>query len=173
MKKSWLSIGVCMLFLLGCGSSFVKDGKGNSNPDVHSYIADTENNRVLVKDCFYALDEDTTIMEEDGSKLSGEDLEIGMKVMAWSNGIAAESYPCQTKAVKLIVMNDGDSKKEQKAVQAILALADSLYEKPIILLDGKTSSDGNGFEAVLRVFHETDEEVNIYYDFKTEQASIH
>ena len=172
LRKSLLWVGLSILILVGCSNEQVTDGKVEPDPDAEAYIAEIEDDRALVETCYYTIEDDTELVKQGGSEISSADLQVGMKVQVWSNGVAAESYPCQTKAVKLIVLTNDDSKKEQEAVRAIMELASSQYEKPIILLESLVTEDKNGFEATLQVLHETDEEVKVYYDFKTKQATI-
>lgn len=108
--------------LAGCGDSATNRDIQTSTPDIMGLIYSIEGETILVvegiEDVNISQDEwhgkpailfeitaVTMIESEEGEKLAFSDLHIGQKVQVWSYGPIMESYPMQTKAKKIRLVN--------------------------------------------------------------------
>jgi hypothetical protein len=158
----WLIVVVGMLFIAGC--------QEESPAATHQgYIADFENNRILVGDIYFSI-ADAKIVTDSGEKLKHSDLNVGKQVTIEFDGMVAESYPAQAGADKVIVVMNDDSKKTEEAVKAIVQFAEKKYGKPIIILSSDFINDSH-FRLDIRVFSEEDP-LHFQYDYATKSISL-
>lgn len=158
----WLILVVGMLFFAGC--------QEKAPAATHQgFIADLENNRILVGDIYFSI-ADAKIVTNRGEPFKHSDLKVGKQVTIEFDGIVAESYPAQAVADKVIVMTNGDSKKAEVAVRAIVQFAEKQYGKPIIILSSALL-DNSLFRLEIRVFSE-EEPLHFLYDYDTKNVSL-
>lgn len=136
-KKGFIGFAF-LLLLAGCGTAKDTTSGDGSNKDsgddvtdqtnyresepmfITDLLTEGENQRILIKDIIYGLDEKSEIVNDKGEKLSFEDLELGMRVVPESTGMILESYPGQTGAKKIVVLTDDESKAESDVVRQIV-----------------------------------------------------
>lgn len=157
----WLIV-VGMLFIAGC--------QEESPAATHQgYIADFENNRILVGDIYFSI-ADAKIVTDTDENLRHTDLKVGKQVTIEFDGMVAESYPAQAGADKVIVMRNDDSKKAEEAVRAIVQFAEKKYGKPIIILSSDFVNDSH-FRLEIRVFSE-ENPLHFQFDYETKKISL-
>jgi hypothetical protein len=158
----WLIVVVGMLFIAGCQEeSPVATHQG--------YIAEFENNRILVGDIYFSI-ADAKIVSDTDQKLKYSNLKIGKQVTIEFDGMVAESYPAQASADKVIVMTNDDSQKAEEAVGAIVQFAEKQYGKPIII-QSSDFLDNSHFRLEIKVFSE-EEPLHFQYDYETKDISL-
>jgi hypothetical protein len=158
----WLIVVVGILFMAGC--------QEEAPAATHQgYIADFENNRILVGDIYFSI-ADAQIVTDTGQKLKHSDLKVGKQVTIEFDGMVAESYPAQAGADKVIVMTNDDSKKAEEAVRAIIQFSEKQYGKPIIILSSDFI-DNSHFRLETRVFSEEDP-LHFQYEYDTKNISL-
>jgi hypothetical protein len=159
----WLMVFVVMLFISGCQE------EAPAAATHQGYIADFENNRILVGDIYFSI-ADAKIVTDSGEKLKHSDLNVGKQVTIEFDGMVAESYPAQAGADNVIVVMNEDSKKAEEAVRAIVQFAEKKYGKPIIILSSDFINDSH-FRLDIRVFSE-EEPLHFQYDYATKSTSL-
>ncbi len=56
-----------------------------------------------------SIDADTELLDERGGVLTAADIAVGATVEAWNIGVVAESYPAQTRAARIILLDEGNA----------------------------------------------------------------
>jgi hypothetical protein len=158
----WLILVVGLLIIAGCQ-------EGSPAATHQGYIADFENNRILVGDIYFSI-ADAKIVSDTGQKLKHSNLKVGKQVTIEFDGMVAESYPAQAGADKVIVLSNADSKKNEEAVNAIIQSAEKQFGKPIIILNSDTYNN-NHFRLEIRVFSE-EEPIHLLYDYDSKNVSL-
>jgi hypothetical protein len=158
----WLILVIGMLFFAGCQEEAPAE-------TYQGYIADFENNRILVGDIYFSI-ADAEIVSDTGKQLKHSDLKVGKQVTVEFDGMVEESYPAQAGADKVIVMTNDDSQKAEEAVRAIVQLAEQQYGKPIIILSSDFVVDDQ-VRLEIRVFSE-EEPLHFQYDYDTKNISL-
>jgi hypothetical protein len=158
----WLIVVVGMLFITGC--------QEKAPAATHQgYIADVENNRILVGDIYFSIT-NAKVVTDTGEQLKQSDLKVGKQVTVEFDGMVAESYPAQASADKVIVMTNDESQKAEEAVRAIVQFAEKQYGKPIII-QSSDLLDNSHFSLEIRVFSEGGP-LHFQYDYETKDISL-
>jgi hypothetical protein len=158
----WLLMVVGAMFLAGCQEEApVAKHQG--------YIAQVEDNQILVGDIFFSID-DAKLKTDKGKSLTSTDLRVGMQVNIHYDGVVAESYPMQARADKVIIGTHKDNLKSEEAIRAIVQYAEKQYGKPIIIQNSDTIDDSL-FRLEIKVFTE-DEPLYLQYNFDTKTVSL-
>ncbi|MEK4277098.1 hypothetical protein [Paenibacillus sp. FSL R7-0026] len=105
---------IIILLTLGCAEKSVEQGK--EKPHVRGIITDFEEERgqVLIDNkedggvdsgpIWISLNKDSElIIEEEIVTVSLNETLVGRSAEVWINGVIAQSYPPQTKAVKMVI----------------------------------------------------------------------
>lgn len=169
MMIRWLFAvsAVLLLFAAGCSSSGAggKKKTDEGSREKQGFISGLDDRKVLVNDIYYFVDENTLLITDGGKKLAWKDLQLGMKAEPWYTGGIRESYPMQADAVKIVILTDEESKKEQEAAKAAVEYAQKELGKPIIIEKVEPVKDQNTLRIEVRSVSEGS--VNLEYDFQS------
>lgn len=124
MKRTAILIMLLLLHIGTAGCQAEAEDSAWPGCDANPLIAGTiaeKTQRILVVDMppdqlpfsidsgreayWFWVDEDTEIVDANGHPFSFAGLEVGMAVKVWNVGVILESYPAQTTAKKIIVLD--------------------------------------------------------------------
>jgi hypothetical protein len=132
------------------------------------YIADMNQNQILVRDIYFSIDDAKLI--SDGDSIESSQLRVGMEVSIKFNGIVAESFPGQAKADTISVKTHEDNLKAEEAVSAIIQHAENNYTKPIIILASNRPKEDQ-FWLEVRILSE-ENTLQFEYDYQTKTVRL-
>ncbi|MET3574834.1 hypothetical protein ACFFIY_10545 [Bhargavaea ullalensis] len=137
--KKLLFCTAAAVFLSACGTSGTDGGSGGSADapkdedklsvpvegmeEAKGFITDIDEDRVLVNDIYYTIDDETHFVSiGDGAEreLELSDLEKGMRADVYHSGMIAKSFPGQGHASVFVVPKDDLSQRQTEAFQAFL-----------------------------------------------------
>ena len=127
MGRAWMgvlfSLLIVILLSVGCGPEGSNGSPVDDAPYIAGIIYTVENDHILIVDGIEDMDiawfeegypavnfkitENTIIRGLDGSSILQQELESGMEVQAWVEGLVRESYPEQAEAKRIVVVSKG------------------------------------------------------------------
>lgn len=167
--KKWIGMVLLLFLMAGCGTN---NSSGGSSSELYKgepgFITEISGAKILVKDVYYGIDDDTEIVTDEGEKFSADDLQLGMKVEPWYVGGIRESYPAQADAGKIVVFTNEESEQLRDGVAATVKYAEGIGGKPVIVHSAETIENGARIKVNITAGLGS-EAVDVYYNVDTEQ----
>ena len=132
--KKWGLLLAGMLFLSACSEEEAKPAETEEKEEAAAekeqvemtesgFITQIRNDKVLVNNIYFAVDEEVTVDSTDGSESTEavlSDIRTGMKVDIAYNGPLEQAFPLQAEADSITILNDAESVKQSEALQAYI-----------------------------------------------------
>lgn len=132
--KKWGLLLAGMLFLSACSEEEAKPAETEEKEEAAAeqeqvemtesgFITQIRNDKVLVNNIYFAVDEEVTVDSADGSESSEavlSDIRTGMKVDIVYNGPLEQAFPLQAEADSITILSDAESVKQSEALQAYI-----------------------------------------------------
>ncbi len=132
--KKWGLLLAGMLFLSACSEEEAKPAETEEKEEAAAeqeqvemtesgFITQIRNDKVLVNNIYFAVDEEVTVDSGNGSDSTEavlSDIRTGMKVEIDYKGPLEQAFPLQAEAESITILNDAESVKQSKALQAYI-----------------------------------------------------
>lgn len=132
--KKWGLLLAGMLFLSACSEEEAKPAETEEKEDTAAeqeqvemtesgFITQIRNDKVLVNNIYFAVDEEVTVDSGNGSDSTEavlSDIRTGMKVEIDYKGPLEQAFPLQAEAESITILNDAESVKQSEALQAYI-----------------------------------------------------
>lgn len=132
--KKWGLLLAAMLFLSACSEEEAKPAETEETEEAAAeqeqvemtesgFITQIRNDKVLVNNIYFAVDEEVAVDTADGSESSEavlSDIRTGMKVDIVYNGPLEQAFPLQAEASSITILSDAESVKQSEALQAYI-----------------------------------------------------
>ncbi|WP_033543898.1 hypothetical protein [Planococcus sp. CAU13] len=132
--KKWGILVAGMLFLSACTDEEAKPAETESKEEAvavqeekemteSGFITQIRNDKVLVNNIYFSLDEEVAVNSTDGSETTEKvlsDIRTGMKVDINYSGPLGQAFPLQAEADSITILNDAESAKQTEALQAYI-----------------------------------------------------
>ncbi|WP_372869555.1 hypothetical protein [Planomicrobium okeanokoites] len=123
-----------MLFLSACSEEEAKPAETEEKEETAAeqeqvemtesgFITQIRNDKVLVNNIYFAVDEEVTVDSGNGSDSTEavlSDIRTGMKVEIDYKGPLEQAFPLQAEAESITILNDAESVKQSEALQAYI-----------------------------------------------------
>lgn len=132
--KKWGLLLAGMLFLSACSEEEAKPAETEEKEEAAAeqeqvemtesgFITQIRNDKVLVNNIYFAVDEEVTVDSGNGSDSTEavlSDIRTGMKVEIDYKGPLEQAFPLQAEAESITILNDAESVKQSEALQAYI-----------------------------------------------------
>ncbi len=132
--KKWGLLLAGMLFLSACSEEEAKPAETEEKEETAAeqeqvemtesgFITQIRNDKVLVNNIYFAVDEEVTVDSGNGSDSTEavlSDIRTGMKVEIDYKGPLEQAFPLQAEAESITILNDAESVKQSEALQAYI-----------------------------------------------------
>lgn len=132
--KKWGLLLAAMLFLSACSEEEAKPAETEETEEAAAeqeqvemtesgFITQIRNDKVLVNNIYFAVDEEVAVDSADGSESSEavlSDIRTGMKVDIVYDGPLEQAFPLQAEASSITILSDAESVKQSEALQAYI-----------------------------------------------------
>ena len=132
--KKWGLLLAGMLFLSACSEEEENPAETEEKEEAAAeqeqvemtesgFITQIRNDKVLVNNIYFAVDEEVTVDSGNGSDSTEavlSDIRTGMKVEIDYKGPLEQAFPLQAEAESITILNDAESVKQSEALQAYI-----------------------------------------------------